>query len=112
MGQRAGSATRPMVKCVLPLFLALTAGCAVAPPESALVAPVTVKLPVYSPVYCTIPKLERPPLPVAELKSDTPPADTLKAYASTIVILKGAVDERDEVIAGCVKPDSPRAERN
>lgn len=104
MGQRARPATRPMVKCVLPLGLALLAGCAVAPPNPPEAVPVTVKVPVYEPVYCSPPKLERPVLPVGALTPGTGPADTMRAYAATVVILKGAVNERDEVIAGCEKP--------
>jgi len=93
-----------MVKCVLPLLLVLATGCASAPPPEPLVMPQIVKVPVSQPVYCPAPKLERPALPVAELRGDTAPADTIRAYAATVVILKGAVRERDAVIAGCAKP--------
>ena len=95
-----------MVKCVLPLILALLAGCALAPPAGTFPAPVIVKVPVYEAVYCTPPKLERPKLPVGALVPDSSPADTLRAYAATVVLLKGAVEERDEVIAGCERPSS------
>ena len=93
-----------MVKCVLPLSLMLLTGCAVAPPNPSEPSPVMVKVPVYEPIYCATPKLERPVLPVGALRPDSLPADTMKAYAATVAILKGAVDERDEVIAGCEKP--------
>ena len=46
---------------------------------------------------------------MAELKRGTAPADTIRAYAATVVILKAAVRERDAVLAGCAKPaDSPQ----
>jgi hypothetical protein len=42
---------------------------------------------------------------VAELRRGTTPTDTMRPCAATVVILKGAVRERDEVIAGCAKKD-------
>lgn len=98
-----------MVTCILPLILVLLAGCALVPPAAPIPAPVTVKVPVYETVYCRPPKLQRPRLPIAELVADSSPADTVRAYAATVVLLKGAVKERDEVIAGCEKPASTRA---
>lgn len=93
-----------MVKCVLPLLLVLLTGCASAPPLEPLVMPQIVKVPVAQPIYCPAAKMTQPELPVAELKRGTAPADTIRAYAAAVVILKGAVRERDAVIAGCTKP--------
>ena len=92
-----------MVRRILPLILALACGCAVAPPIRRI-EPIEVETPVLEPVYCRPPALLRPPLPVARLKPATPPADTIRAYAATIVILKAEVRERDAVIAGCAPP--------
>lgn len=74
--------------------------------------PVTVKVPVYKPVYCQIPALAKPALPIAELQPDSAPADTIRAYAATVVILKGALGERDAVIAGCAKPPANNSQAN
>jgi len=93
-----------MVRCVLPLILVLTTGCAIAPPPISPGVPITVKVPIQVPVYCEPPRLARPALPIAALKPSSPPADTLRAYAATVVLLKGAVEERDAVLAGCMKP--------
>lgn len=93
-----------MVKRILPLTLALLAGCALAPPATPTVQPIAVKVPVAVPVYCTIPKLARPELPISQLKPQSPPAQTIRAYAASVVLLKGAVIERDAVIAGCARP--------
>ena len=92
-----------MVRRVLPLILALLAGCASAPPLE-VPMPVTVKEPVYVPVYCPVPRLAPPAMAVAGLVPDSPPADTIRAYAATVVTLKGAVTERDAIIAGCAAP--------
>ena len=88
----------------LPLLLVLIAGCASAPPFAPVATPVTVKVPVYEPVYCATPALAKPALPIAQLQANSAPADTMRAYAATVVMLKGAVNERDAVIAGCAKP--------
>jgi hypothetical protein len=95
-----------MVRRLLPLLLVLLAGCASAPPLGQVAAPVTVKVPVYEAVYCAIPTLAKPALPIAELHADSAPADTIRAYAATVVMLKGAVSERDAVIAGCKRPQA------
>jgi hypothetical protein len=71
--------------------------------------PVEVQIPVYKPVYCTAPALDHPRLPVATLAAGSAPADTLRAYAATVVLLKGAVRDRDEVIAGCISDAPPGA---
>lgn len=97
-----------MVKCVLPLTLVLVTGCASAPPIDLVARTVTVKVPMYQSVYCDPPALENPELPVGALRPGTPPAETMRAFAGSIVILKGAVHERDEIIKGCERP-APRS---
>jgi hypothetical protein len=107
MGQRAsGGAVFMVNRFSFAVAMALlTGGCAstVSPP---ILAPIEVKVPVATPVYCEVGKVDRPALPLAALKADSAPADTIRAYAATVVILKGAVLERDSVIAGCVAPAS------
>jgi len=93
-----------MVRRLLPPLLALLAGCASAPPPIAPAAPVTVKVPILRPLPCDPPRMGRPALPIAELKPASPPADTMRAYAATVAILKGAVAERDAALAGCSAP--------
>lgn len=94
-----------MVKCVLPLVLVLATGCASAPPIDVVARTVTVKVPIYQPVYCDPPALGEPELPVSGLRPGTPPAATMRAFAGSIVILKGAVRARDQIIKGCEKPE-------
>ena len=96
-----------MVKCVLPLTLVLVTGCASAPPIDVVARTITVKVPMYQSVYCDPPSLGNPELPVSALRPGTPPAATMRAFAGSIVILKGAVHERDEIIKGCEKPAAP-----
>jgi hypothetical protein len=96
-----------MVKRLLPLILVLLAGCAFSPPFlSAPAVPVEVDVPVFEPVYCQPPRSTRPALPIASLTPASAPADTLRAYAATIILLKGLVRERDALIAGCSEPVS------
>jgi len=94
-----------MVKCILPLILALASGCAAAPPITR-VEPVEVKTPVLEPVYCAAPALARPRLPIGQLRPASPAADTIRAYAATVAILKAAVRERDVILAGCAAPSA------
>ncbi|MBF6559121.1 MAG: hypothetical protein IVW56_02435 [Candidatus Binataceae bacterium] len=61
-------------------------------------------MPIYAPVYCEPPALTHPALPIAALTARSAAADTMRAYAATVEILKGAVDDRDAVIAGCASP--------
>jgi hypothetical protein len=96
-----------MVKRLLPLILVLLAGCAFSPPFfSAPAVPMEVDVPVFEPVYCQAPHSTRPALPIASLTPASPPADTLRAYAATVILLKGLVRERDALIAGCSEPAS------
>jgi hypothetical protein len=96
-----------MVKCVLPLTLVLVTGCASPPPIDVVARTITVKVPMYQSVYCDPPALGDPELPVSGLRPGTAPAETMRAFAGSIVILKGAVHERDEIIKGCEKPGAP-----
>ena len=93
-----------MVRRLLPLILILLAGCAFSPPFFAPATPVEVKVPVFEPVYCTPPPLANPTLPISALTAASAPADTIRAYAATVVLLKGTVRERDAMIEGCEEP--------
>ena len=81
------------------------AGCAAgarpAPP-----APLMVQVPVLHQTPCPAPTLAPPALPLAGLEAGSPPADTIRAYAAAVAILKGAVRERDAVLAGCARARS------
>ena len=85
-------------------------GCA-AQPEPIL-TPVEVKVPIATPVYCEVSKLDKPTLPIAGLNAASPPADTVRAYAATVALLKGAVEERDLELAGCTDPAASAAPQN
>jgi len=78
-------------------------GCSAEPPQPIL-TPIEVKVPVATPVYCQVAKPDQPALPLSELKADSAPDDTIRAYAATVAILKGAVRERDLAIEGCAAP--------
>ena len=106
MGQRASGRVVFMVNrfSFAVAMALLIAGCASMPPP--ILTPVEVKVPVATPVYCDVGKLDKPALPLSALKADSAPADTIRAYAATVAILKGAVQERDSVIAGCAAPAS------
>jgi len=84
------------------LMMASCAGCAAG--QQPILTPIEVKVPIATPVYCKVAQLAPPELPIAELKMDSAPPDTIRAYAATVAILKGAVRERDLVIAGCAPP--------
>ena len=109
MGQRAGGRAVVMVKIRTALVLIFAAialaglsGCATT--AAPILTPVTVEVPISTPIYCEASALSKPKLPIADLKADSAPADTIRAYAATVVLLKGAVQERDLVIAGCAAP--------
>jgi hypothetical protein len=93
-----------MVRRFLPLSLVLLSGCALSPPLFSPATPLEVQVPVYQPVYCTPPTLANPKLPVSALTAASPPADTIRAYAASVVLLKGAVRELDSIIEGCAAP--------
>ena len=65
--------------------------------------PIEVKVPIALPVYCKVAKPDQPALPISSLSVDSPPADTIRAYAATVAILKGAVRQRDSIIEGCAE---------
>jgi hypothetical protein len=95
-----------MVTRLLPLILVLLAGCAFSPPFSAPAVPVEVKEPVYVPVYCQPEGAAPPALPIATLTPKSAPADTMRAYVETVILLKALVHDRDTLIAGCAAPAS------
>jgi hypothetical protein len=106
MGQRARAGVVVVVKTfILPLLLMASIGGCAAEPQPIL-TPVEVKVPVATPVYCKVTKLDRPELPIAALNANSAPPDTMRAYAATVAILKGAVRDRDLVIEGCAPPAS------
>jgi hypothetical protein len=102
------AAARTLV--ALGLGLAITGCAAVATPPPP-VAPVKVEVPVLRQIPCPLPKLDDPALPLAALTLDSPPADTVRAYAASVAILKGAVRERDALLAGCARPHKKLAEK-
>ena len=93
-----------MVRRFLPLSLVLFSACAFSPPLFSPATPMEVQVPVYQPVYCTPPTLANPKLPISALTAASPPADTIRAYAASVVLLKGAVRELDSIIQGCAEP--------
>lgn len=94
-----------MVRRLLPLILVPLAGCAFSPPFWAAPAvPLEVQVPVTEPVYCRAHAGAPPELPIASLTAASAPADTMRAYAATVILLKGLVRERDALIAGCAAP--------
>jgi len=84
---------------------AAIAGCAAAAAPAPAVRPLMVQVPVLHETPCPVPALEHPVLPIAGLKPSSPPADTMRAYAAAVAILKGAVRERDAVLEGCARAD-------
>jgi len=105
MGQHAGGSAVIVVKEIFALLLlpAAIGGCAAASAQPIL-TPIEVKVPIATPVYCQVAKLDKPKLPIGALKADSAPADTIRAYAATVAILKGAVQQRDLLLAGCGAP--------
>jgi hypothetical protein len=86
------------------LAAALLCGCArVAQPPP---VPLTVEVPVPERVPCAVAIPARPALPIASLVAGSPPADTMRAYAATVAVLKVAVGERDDLLRACIEPDS------
>lgn len=115
-GPQAGDTVRRLYRAAARTLVALGLGCAIAgcaaaaaPPPP--VAPVKVEVPILRQVPCPLPHLSDPELPLAALRLDSPPADTIRAYAATVVILKGAVRERDALLAGCAQPNQKLAEK-
>jgi hypothetical protein len=111
MGQRASGGVIVVVRTLV-MMLVITAaisGCASEQPP-AILTPIEVKVPVATPVYCQVAKLDKPELPISVLKTDSAADDTIRAYAATVAILKGAVRQRDLALEGCAAPasDQPR----
>lgn len=65
---------------------------------------VTVNVPVLRTVYCAAPALKQPALALASLRADSPPADTMRSYVASVMVLKSAVRERDAILRGCAAP--------
>ncbi|MGB6555141.1 MAG: hypothetical protein WBE78_16740 [Candidatus Binataceae bacterium] len=79
-------------------------GCAsVAPP---IAVPMNVSVPIPEPVYCAATAPPRPALPIASLTPGSAPADTIRAYAASVVVLKAAVVERDQLLQACAAPQA------
>jgi hypothetical protein len=83
------------------------AGCTVGAGPAATVRPLMVQVPVLHETPCPVPALADPALPLAGVGPESAPADTMRAYAAAVAILKGAVRERDAVLAGCERADRP-----
>ena len=97
-----------LVTCALGALL--VAGCAAEvppPPET-----VTAEVPVMTPVYCNVQIPAKPALPLASLTPDSVPADTVRAYAASVALLKAAVVERDSLLRSCQAPGSQTDDDN
>lgn len=79
-------------------------GCARA--ASPIAVPMKVNVPIPEPVYCAAAAPARPALEIASLTSGSTPADTLRAYAASVVILKAAVVQRDQLLQACAAPQA------
>ncbi|HZO81154.1 MAG TPA: hypothetical protein VFB33_05620 [Candidatus Binataceae bacterium] len=79
------------------------AGCAAGAAAPLPAAPVRVEVPLLRQVPCPLPRLAHPTLPLGALTAGSPPADTIRAYAASVAILKGAVREREALLAGCAR---------
>ncbi|MFZ1122880.1 MAG: hypothetical protein WAN81_21865, partial [Candidatus Binataceae bacterium] len=102
-----GAAPRVSVKKAMLVGAFALAGCAAGAGPAPTVRPLMVQVPVLHETPCPAPTLADPALPVAGLKPESPPADTMRAYAAAVAILKGAVRERDAVLAGCARTEHP-----
>jgi hypothetical protein len=101
---RAAAKKSPGARAALAMLGAMAAaGCAVGATPAPVVRPLMVRVPVLHETPCPIPALANPALPIAGLKPVSAPADTMRAYAAAVAILKGAVRERDAVLAGCAR---------
>jgi hypothetical protein len=63
-----------------------------------------VEVPIATPIYCQVPKLQPPILAIAALTPDSAPADTVRSYAASVDVLKSAVQERDTILEACAPP--------
>ncbi len=80
-------------------------GCARA--AAPIAVPMKVSVPIPELVYCAAAAPARPALQIASLAPNSAPADTIRAYAATVVVLKAAVVERDELLSACAAPQAP-----
>ncbi len=83
--------------------------CACAPAVAPAPRPVMVEIPIATPIYCQVPKLQPPILAIAALTPDSPPADTVRSYAASVDVLKSAVHERDTILEACAPPSTASA---
>ena len=81
------------------VLVAAVAGCV--GPASQPPVMVTAEVPIAKLVYCDVAPPAYPVLPIANLGADSAPADTVRAYAETIALLKSAVRQRDALIESC-----------
>ena len=86
------------------LFLLSLSFCACAPVAAPAPRPVMVEVPIATPIYCQVPKLQPPILAIADLTPDSAPADTVRSYAASVDVLKSAVQERDTILEACAPP--------
>jgi len=101
-GTRSGEKVRPAGAFgATAVMAAALAGCAAGAVPAPTVRPLMVQVPVLHETPCPVPVLTHPVLPIGGLKPGSSPADTMRAYAAAVTILKGAVRERDAVLAGC-----------
>ena len=77
-------------------------GCGAQPQP--VLTPIEAGVPIPTPVYCQVGKLAKPELPISSLRADSAPADTIRAYAATVALLKGAVRQRELLLEGCAAP--------
>ncbi|HUY28528.1 MAG TPA: hypothetical protein VMV27_14045 [Candidatus Binataceae bacterium] len=83
---------------------AMLGGCARA--AAPILEPMKVSVPIPEPVYCAASAPGHPRLPIANLGAGSAPADTVRAYAATVVILKASVAQRDELLRACSAPQA------
>ena len=83
--------------------------CACAPVAPPAPRPVMVEIPIATPIYCQVPKLQPPTLAIAALTADSLPADTVRSYAASVDVLKSAVHERDAILEACAPPEGASA---
>jgi hypothetical protein len=103
IGEAIRKKTRVSV-ALLTLSAAAFSLCACAPVAAPAPRPVMVEVPIATPIYCQVPKLQPPILAIADLTPDSPPADTVRSYAASVDVLKSAVHERDTILEACGPP--------
>jgi hypothetical protein len=111
IGEAIRKKTRVSV-ALLTLSIAAFSLCACAPVTPPAPRPVMVEVPIATPIYCQVPKLQPPILAIADLTPDSPPADTVRSYAASVDVLKSAVHERDTILEACAPPAGASAPPN